>query len=100
MAARDETWGAKEGNHWSNYVGWDRNGDGLGDVPYEANDMVDRLSWKHPMVKLLLASPAIQTLRLIGQQFPLLRAPSIVDPKPRMRPDHSDWRNWLGKHYR
>ena len=100
VAARDETWGAKEGNHWSNYVGWDRNGDGLGDVPYEANDMVDRLSWKHPMVKLLLASPAIQTLRLIGQQFPLLRAPSIVDPKPRMRPDHSDWRNWLGKHYR
>ena len=100
VAARDETWGAKEGNHWSNYVGWDRNGDGLGDVPYEANDMVDRLSWKHPMVKLLLASPAIQTLRLIGQQFPLLRAPSIGDPKPRMRPDHSDWRNWLGKHYR
>jgi nitrous oxidase accessory protein len=52
------------------------------------------------MVKLLLASPAIQTLRLIAQQFPLLRAPSIVDNKPRMRPEHSDWRNWLGKHYR
>ncbi len=100
VASKDETWGAKEGNHWSNYVGWDRNGDGIGDVPYEANDMVDRLSWKHPMVKLLLASPAIQTLRLISQQFPLLRAPSIVDPKPRMRPEHSDWRNWLGKHYR
>ena len=62
--------------------------------------MVDRLSWRHPMVKLLIASPAIQTLRLIAQQFPLLRAPSIVDKNPRMRPDHSDWRNWLGKHYR
>ena len=100
VASRDEPWGVKEGNHWSNYVGWDRNGDGLGDVPYEANDMVDRLSWRHPMVKLLIASPAIQTLRLIAQQFPLLRAPSIVDKNPRMRPDHSDWRNWLGKHYR
>ena len=100
VASKDEKWGAERGNHWSNYVGWDRNGDGHGDVPYEANDMVDRLSWRHPMVKLLLASPAIQTLRLIAQQFPLLRAPSIVDPKPRMRPEHSDWRNWLGKHYR
>ena len=99
MAARDELWGAKEGNYWSNYLGWDRNGDGVGDVPYEANDMVDRLSWRHPMMKLLLASPAVQTLRMVGQQFPLLRAPSIVDPNPRMHPDTEDWRNWLGKHY-
>ena len=99
VAARDVIWGAKEGNHWSNYLGWDRNGDGTGDVAYEANDVVDRLSWRHPMMKLLLASPAVQTLRIVGQQFPLLRAPSIVDPKPRMHPDHKDWRNWLGKYF-
>jgi nitrous oxidase accessory protein len=99
VAARDELWGGKEGNYWSNYLGWDRNGDGVGDVPYEANDMVDRLSWRHPMMKLLLASPAVQTLRMVGQQFPLLRAPSIVDPRPRMHPDTENWRNWLGKHY-
>ena len=100
VASRDERWGVKEGNYWSNYLGWDRNGDGQGDVPYEANDMVDRLSWRHPMVKLLMASPAIQTLRLIAQQFPVMRAPSVVDAKPHMKPQHSDWRNWLGKHYR
>lgn len=96
VAARDDQWG---GNYWSNYLGWDRNGDGVGDVPYEANDMVDRLSWRHPLMKLLLASPAVQTLRIVGQQFPLLRAPSIVDTKPRMEPDKKNWRNWLGKHY-
>jgi nitrous oxidase accessory protein len=99
VASRDETWGVKEGNHWSNYIGWDRNGDGVGDVRYEANDVVDRLSWRHPMMKLLLASPAVQTLRLIGQQFPLLRAPSVIDPNPRMRPQHENWRVWLGKHF-
>ena len=36
------------GNHWSNYLGWDRDGDGVGDVPYEANDMVDRCTWRTP----------------------------------------------------
>lgn len=99
VAARDVHWGVDEGNHWSNYLGWDRDGDGIGDVPYEANDMVDRLSWRHPMMKLLLASPAVQTLRLVARQFPLLRAPSVVDPNPRMRPFTEDWRHWLGKHY-
>ncbi len=99
VGARDEVWGAEHGNHWSQYLGWDRNGDGIGDVAYEANDMVDRLSWRHPLVKLLLASPAVQSLRLIGQQFPLLRAPSVVDPNPRLHPHRSDWRQWLGRHY-
>src|SRR5690606_23366529 len=76
VATRDQEWGGEGGNYWSNYVGWDRDGDGKGDVPYEANDVVDRLVWRLPAVKLLLNSPALQTLRLIGQQFPLLRAPS------------------------
>lgn len=99
VGAKDEPWGTERGNHWSNYLGWDRNGDNLGDIQYEANDIVDRLTWKHPMMKLLLASPAVQSLRLVGQQFPVLRAPSVIDPNPHMRPSHPDWRDWLGKHY-
>lgn len=94
VATKDEAWGAKTGNYWSNYVGWDRDGDGRGDTPYEANDVVDRLVWRLPLVKLLLASPAVQTLRLIAQQFPLLRAPSIVDAKPRMQPGYGQWTSW------
>lgn len=97
VAARDEQWGAEGGNHWSNYVGWDRDGDGRGDVPYEANDVVDRLVWRIPAVKLLMNSPALQALRLVAQQFPLLRAPSIVDPKPRMQPTHANWSEPSGK---
>ena len=48
-------------SHASNLVAGD--GNGVGDVPYEANDMVDRLTWRHPTIKLLLASPAVQALR-------------------------------------
>ena len=99
VGVRDERWGAQGGNYWSNYLGWDRDGNGVGDVPYEANDMVDRLSWQHPSMKLLLSSPAVQALRLVGQQFPILRVPSIVDPKPRMEPSNKHWSEWRGKHY-
>lgn len=94
VAAKDEPWGAKTGNYWSNYVGWDRDGDGRGDTPYEANDVVDRLVWQFPLAKLLLASPAVQTLRLVAQQFPLLRAPSIVDARPRMAPARGPATAW------
>ena len=99
VAAKDERWGTRTGNYWSNYVGWDRDGNGIGDVPYEANDVVDRLIWRLPVVKLLLNSPAIQSLRLIAQQFPLLRVPSVVDSKPRMQPAHSHWSQWMGKQH-
>ncbi|WP_230970902.1 nitrous oxide reductase family maturation protein NosD [Nitrogeniibacter aestuarii] len=99
VASRDEEWGGGTGNFWSNYSGWDRDGDGRGDVRYAANDMVDRLGWKFPTLRLLLASPAVQTLKLVAQQFPLLRAPSIVDPHPRMKPKHSDWSQWRGRYF-
>jgi nitrous oxidase accessory protein len=98
VATRDEPWGVKQGNYWSNYAGWDANGDGVGDVPYEANDLVDRLTWKHPLAKLLLNSPAVHSLRLIARQFPLLRAPSIVDRRPRLQPLNPDWSKWIDAH--
>ncbi|MDO8769635.1 MAG: nitrous oxide reductase family maturation protein NosD [Burkholderiaceae bacterium] len=99
VGARDEVWGAKSGNHWDNYLGWDRDGNGIGDVRYEANDLVDRLTWRYPSIKLLLASPAVQALRLVAQQFPVLRVPSVVDPKPRMQPNNKQWSEWRDKHY-
>ena len=98
VAARDEPWGGRSGNYWSNYAGWDRNSDGRGDVPYRASDLMDRLLWRFPSAKLLLNSPAVQTLRLISEQFPLLRSPSVVDASPRMRPRGNDWRAWVNKH--
>lgn len=97
VASKDEYWGVKTGNYWSNYIGWDRNGDGVGDVSYEANDLVDHLTWKYPAAKLLFNSPAVQTLRLISRQFPLLRATSIIDQHPRMSPVNKKWSNWLEK---
>ncbi|HJV82781.1 MAG TPA: nitrous oxide reductase family maturation protein NosD [Noviherbaspirillum sp.] len=97
VASSDVEWGAGKGNYWSNYSGWDQNGDGTGDITYEANDVVDRLNWQYPLLKLLLSSPSIQTLRFVARQFPVLRAPSIVDKHPRMRPWNENWSKWNDK---
>ena len=69
----------------------------MGDQAYEANDLVDRLSYRHPSLRLLMASPSVQALRVVSRQFPVLRAPSVVDPHPRMRPHHPEWRQWLAR---
>jgi nitrous oxidase accessory protein len=97
VASRDVEWGKTEGNYWSNYSGWDQNGDGKGDIAYEANDVVDRLNWQYPLLKLVLTSPSIQTLRFVARQFPVLRAPSVVDKNPRTQPLNQDWRKWSDK---
>jgi nitrous oxidase accessory protein len=97
VASKDVEWGRSKGNYWSNYSGWDQDNDGHGDVDYQANDVVDRLHWQYPLLKLLLSSPAVQTLRFVSRQFPLLRAPSVVDKHARMRPWNTDWRIWHGR---
>lgn len=103
VGAKDEAWGGKQpgsGNFWSNYMGWDRDADGVGDLPYEANDLVDRLQYRHPIVKLLMGSPAVQALRLLEQQFPVLRVPSVIDHHPAMAPQHKNWSEWRDKYFR
>lgn len=94
VAARDVEWGRTRPNYWSNYRGWDQDGDGRGDIRYEANDIVDRISWQYPLAKLLLTSPALQALRFAARQFPVLRAPSVVEQHPRTRPWNPNWSKW------
>ena len=90
VATRTQFWAEDgKGNYWSDYLGWDRNQDGLGDVPYEPNDNVDRLLWKYPEAKVLMFSPAVDTLRWVQDAFPVVRSAGVSDPHPLMRiPDH------------
>lgn len=87
VASRPQDWSADgRGNYWSDYLGWDLNDDGLGDIPYEPNDAMDKLLWQYPMAKLLVNSPAVATLRWAQQAFPVLRPPGVTDSAPLMAP--------------
>lgn len=74
------------GNYWSNYLGWDLNGDGKGDTPFEPNDGIDKIVWQYPEAKVLLDSPAVIILRWIQKQFPVLKPPGVKDSFPLMSP--------------
>jgi nitrous oxidase accessory protein len=87
VAIRYQEWSHEgKGNYWSDYLGWDRNSDGVGDVPYEPNDNVDRLLWIYPQVRLLMHSPSIELLRLVQRAFPVVKYPGVQDSHPLMRP--------------
>jgi nitrous oxidase accessory protein len=87
VATREQEWSQQgRGNYWSDYVGWDLDSDGIGDRPYEPNDAVDKLLWKYPIARVLMNSPAVETLRWVQQQFPVLRPQGVRDSYPLMHP--------------
>lgn len=75
-----------EGNYWSQYAGWDRNADGIGDIAYRPNDSLDKLFWLYPEAKLLMDSPVVQLLRWVERQYQPLQASGVIDSFPLMRP--------------
>ncbi|TAN25116.1 MAG: nitrous oxide reductase family maturation protein NosD [Castellaniella sp.] len=82
------------GNYWSNYLGWDLDDDGYGDVPYRPNDGVDILLWKYSDARVLMSSPAITLLRYVQRSFPVFTPPNIQDSHPLMRPP-AQWREYI-----
>ncbi|MCG6656846.1 nitrous oxide reductase family maturation protein NosD [Halomonas campisalis] len=92
VSTRQQEWSVDgRGNYWSDYLGWDLAGDGIGDTAYEPNDAVDRLLWRHPSARLLMSSPAVVALRWVQRQFPIFRAQGVRDSAPLMHePDLGD----------
>jgi nitrous oxidase accessory protein len=90
-----QEWSAHgRGNFWSDYLGWDLDADGIGDVPFRPNDGVDVLLWKYPSARNLMSSPSVLLLRYVQRAFPVFTPPSVQDSRPLMkaptsfRPDH------------
>ena len=75
------------GNHWSDYVGFDAKGDGVGDVPYRADRLFEDLADRRPELRLLALSPASRALDFAARAFPIVRPqPKLEDPAPRLQP--------------
>ena len=87
VGTRHVEWSADGvGNYWSDNPALDLDGDGIADVPYRPNDLVDQVVWRHPLAKLLLTSPSVRVLRWAHDRFPALYPGGVIDSAPLMRP--------------
>ncbi len=74
------------GNYWSDNPAFDLDGDGIADAAYRPNDVMDEILWTLPQAKLLLNSPAVETIRWAQARFPALYPGGVVDSAPLMQP--------------
>ncbi len=73
-------------NAFDDYQGYDLDGDGYGDVPYESRSLSRRLIGRTPELAFFSGTPALGLLEAVGHIFPLFQPePMFVDPRPRMK---------------
>jgi len=74
-----------QGNAWSDYQGFDRDHDGIGDTPHEVWLYTDRIWMETPRAKFFANSPALELLDLLERLAPFA-SPSLIlrDAAPRM----------------
>jgi nitrous oxidase accessory protein len=65
------------GNYWDDYRGFDRDGDGRGDRPYELIAYSDRLWAEIPAIGFFRASPVLEALDFLERLLPW-SAPTVV----------------------
>jgi nitrous oxidase accessory protein len=83
VGAEDQVWGETgRGNHWSDYLGWDQDGDGIGDRPHRVDSFTANLLYRYPTAVLLLRSPALEMLAHLSDMMPMLRTPTVIDVAP------------------
>jgi nitrous oxidase accessory protein len=79
-ASAKNTWSAEgRGNYWSDYAGYDADGDGVGDRAYRPTSTFGALLKKQPGLDLFRYTPAQQALDAAGRLFPVVRPEVLIE---------------------
>jgi nitrous oxidase accessory protein len=75
------------GNYWSDYAGYDADGDGVGDIPYRSEKLFESLANRNPELRILSYSPSSQAVDFAARLAPFTKpTPKLVDPSPLIAP--------------
>lgn len=75
------------GNYWSDYAGYDRDGDGIGDVPYRPRSYMLELVDRYPLLRWFMHGPSAAAVEMAVRALPLLAPPpKVEDPFPLTSP--------------
>ena len=76
-----------KGNYWSDYVGYDENNDGVGEMPYKSESLFENLIDKYPNLRVFVFSPVAQAVELASDAFPVIKPePKVTDMYPLVDP--------------
>jgi len=74
-----------EGNFWDDYAGFDRDGDGVGDTPYQLYGYADRIWMDVPPAQFFKGSPLLEVLDFLERLAPFSEPDlTLEDPRPMM----------------
>ncbi len=74
-------------NYWDKYEGYDRNRDGVGDVPYHPVSMYSMIVEQNPNSLILLRSFMVSLLDKAEKAIPSLASENLTDDKPMIKPN-------------
>jgi nitrous oxidase accessory protein len=74
------------GNSFDDYVGYDMDGDGFGDIPYELRRLSSQLESTYPQLQFFRGAITLELLDAISSLFPMVEPQTtLIDPRPAMR---------------
>ena len=74
------------GNYWSDYIGYDEDGDGIGEIPYTSESLFESLIDAKPELRIFVFSPVAKAIELASRAFPVIKPePKLTDDYPRVR---------------
>ncbi len=75
------------GNFWSDYAGYDLDGNGIGDAPYQARRLFENMTAREPKLRLWLFSPAQEAVEFVARAVPAVQPEAkFEDESPLVQP--------------